>query len=430
MTDDRDGAGDGPARPSNALRIMIDQARAAYLDAWDAAPWPAIEAFLGREAGAGRAALLYELILTELDLRQGRGPGLAHYLARFPGDEAAVRAAFVAHAVPGSDSTASWGPRVEPPPPEKDQGPPPDGTTQVGRYTLLGELARGGNGVVHKGRDPGIRRNLAVKFLRAEYQNDENAKRRLAQEARIAGKLHHPGIAPVHELGDDPLLGPFFTMRLVKGKTLTRYLGDKALEAKDKVELLDVLQRIAETVAYAHERKLVHRDLKPDNVMVGRFGEVVVIDWGIAKPLKRPEQTAPGTSPEGNRTLDEVVAEADLQTVLGTVVGTPGYMAPEQALGENDRIDARTDVFALGAILCEILTGLPPYTGRRGLDEIRRDNLDEAWCRLDRSGEDARLVALAKACLDPESERRPRSARQVAEALAAYREAPPEDPRR
>src|SRR5262245_58246276 len=176
-------------------------------------------------------------------------------------------------------------------------------------------------------------------------------------------------MVPVYELGASDGR-PYFTMKLVRGVTLAALLRERSEPTQDRPRFLKVFEQVCQAVAYAHSRGVIHRDLKPSNVMVGNFGEVQVMDWGLAKVLAggvasatpQAENVAPA-----ERTHTEVRVEnrppTGQETREGDVLGTPAYMPPEQALGEIDRVDRRSDVFSLGAILCEILTGEPPYRG-------------------------------------------------------------------
>jgi serine/threonine-protein kinase len=280
-------------------------------------------------------------------------------------------------------------------------------------------------GVVLRGHDGRLNRELAVKVLHPQLRDATAVVRRFTDEAQIAGQLQHPGIVPVHDLGVLPDGRPFFTMKLVKGRTLADLLAERPDPAHDRPRFLKVFEQVCQTMAYAHSRHVIHRDLKPSNVMVGAFGEVLVMDWGIAKVLGKSEP-APDPAP-GALPVTEVHTGRDdtpqLGTQAGDVLGTYAYMAPEQARGQVERLDERCDVFGLGAILCEILTGRPPYTAAT-LEEIRVQALvaDQAAAleRLGHVGADAELVALARACLAADPERRPRDAGAVAAAVTAY----------
>jgi eukaryotic-like serine/threonine-protein kinase len=302
---------------------------------------------------------------------------------------------------------------------------PPSGAVE--RYALLGELGRGGIGLVLRGHDPRLGRDLALKVLLARHAQNPEMVDRFLEEAQINGQLQHPGIVPVHELDRFPDGRPYIAMKLVKGRTLADLLEERPDPYADRPRFLGIFAQVCQTVAYAHAKGVIHRDLKPGNVMVGAFGEVLVLDWGLAKVLSpvgpsaettlRPAEprTQIRTAPSGS-----IAQGARLGTLLG--LGTYGYMPPEQALGEAGLIDARADVFGLGAILCVILTGQPPFVGSRS--EVKRQTargeLADACARLDGCGADAALVRLAKGCLAPQPEGRPNDAGVVAQEVAAY----------
>ncbi len=296
------------------------------------------------------------------------------------------------------------------------------------RYRIDGEIARGGMGQVLKGRDPDIGRDVALKVLREDFRDDLDMVRRFVEEAQIGGQLQHPGIVPIYELGLFGDRRPFFAMKLVKGDTLAKLLDGRKNPAEALPRFLGIFEAIAQTVAYAHARGVIHRDLKPSNVMVGSFGEVQVMDWGLAKVLPRGGVSDDATA--GKVTRQETVIatarsgsdDSDLSRA-GSAMGTPSYMAPEQARGEIDRINERADVFALGSILCEMLTGQPAFVGRNS-GEIQRKaalgDLADAMSRLDTSGADRDLIAIARDCLAREPEDRPRDAGEVVERVTLF----------
>jgi WD40 repeat protein len=292
-------------------------------------------------------------------------------------------------------------------------------------------------GVVYRAREIAFDRDVAVKLLQERFAADSPAARRFLGEARITGQLQHPAIPPVHHLGTLPDGRPFLAMKLIRGETLADLLARApASGAPGAPTFVPVFAQVCHAVAYAHSRKVIHRDLKPANVMVGAFGEVQVMDWGLAKVLGPSPRTeparpghgpGPGDGPEPEATADQSPTtqgegSQDL-TVAGQSMGTPSYMPPEQACGDLDRIDCRSDVFALGGVLCAILTGRPPYTGLGGAEVMRKAlaaDLGEALARLDSCGADAALAALCKRCLAAECEARPRDAAAVAEEVMAH----------
>jgi eukaryotic-like serine/threonine-protein kinase len=303
----------------------------------------------------------------------------------------------------------------------------PDQSSDPSRYQLFGEIARGGIGVILKGRDVDLGRDLAVKVLLEKHRDHPEMVRRFVEEAQIGGQLQHPGIVPVYELGQFPDQRLYIAMKLVKGRTLAALLEARKDPSDDRPRFLAIFEQICQTMAYAHSRGVVHRDLKPSNVMVGSFGEVQVMDWGLAKVLDQggiaDEQLARRSQDDSSaiRTL-RTGSNAD-ESRAGSVLGTPAYMAPEQARGELDTVDERADVFGLGSILCEILTGFPAYSGRSTADLYRkaeRAELDDATLRLNESGADAELAAIAKECLSAAPKHRPRDAGVVLSGLSAY----------
>ncbi|MBM3982856.1 MAG: hypothetical protein FJ304_21815 [Planctomycetes bacterium] len=287
----------------------------------------------------------------------------------------------------------------------------PDGSPVVAGYELGGEIARGGMGVVYRARDTAFDREVAVKVMLPRMDAAE-----FVREARITGRLPHPGIPPVHALGTLPDGRPFLAMKLIKGDTLDKLLRARTDPAADRPQLLAAFEQMCQAVGYAHAQGIVHRDLKPSNVMVGAFGEVQVMDWGLAKVVGAADAEA--TVPDAGGSFSEDVAA----TVAGQVKGTPAYMAPEQARGEA--VDQRADVFALGGILAAILTGKPPFAGNSVLDTIiwaAKAELGDVYARLDASGADEELIDLAKHCLEPRAEHRPANGTEVTAAVAAYR---------
>jgi tetratricopeptide (TPR) repeat protein/tRNA A-37 threonylcarbamoyl transferase component Bud32 len=300
----------------------------------------------------------------------------------------------------------------------------------AGRNILYEEIGRGGIGRVLRGRDPELRRDLAIKVLRDEYRDVAVVRRRFVEEAQIGGQLQHPGLVPIYELGRFADQRPYFTMKLVKGRTLADLLSDRPEPRHDLSRFVGIFEQVCHTVAYAHNKRVIHRDLKPANIMVGLFGEVQVMDWGLAKVLGSCDGDPEAASTVIRTLRSDSTAEEDGRTGL---VGTPAFMAPEQARGEVDIVDARADVFGLGAILCVILTSLPPYTGADREEVLRQavaGDLTLAFGRLEGCATDRELVALCRRCLAPRPEGRPVDAAEVAKAVAALRAAADERARR
>ncbi len=295
---------------------------------------------------------------------------------------------------------------------------PPDAGYEIGA-----EIARGGMGTIHRGRDRALDREVAIKILQDRYPSGSLTARRFVDEARITGQLQHPGIPPIHHVGTLPDGRPFLAMKLVKGRTL-----DEILKERDGTNRLAVFEAVCQAVGYAHAHRVIHRDLKPANVMVGAFGEVQVMDWGLAKVLDRPDSRMIADDPNATTAMGTAIRRSsdstDDVTQDGDVLGTPAYMPPEQAIGAIDDVDARSDVFGLGAILCAILTGQPPFVGgdaKSTRQMAAKGKLDDAFARLDRSGADPEWIALAKRCLSSEKAERPADANVVAAEAARLR---------
>jgi serine/threonine protein kinase len=225
------------------------------------------------------------------------------------------------------------------------------------KYTWISEVGAGGLGKVWLARDNDLSREVALKEIKPGSASRE-AVRRLIKEAQITGQLQHPGIVPVYEVSLEGR--PFYTMKLVRGETLSQAIREHHEQKQSGNEdplserrLLSIFLNVCDAIAYAHSRGVIHRDLKPDNIVLGEYGEAIVLDWGLARQVSSDdEDTAPIVVTEDGRTD---------ATQAGQKLGTPGYMSPEQASGRIEHMDERTDIYGLGAILFEILTGQSPH---------------------------------------------------------------------
>jgi hypothetical protein len=224
---------------------------------------------------------------------------------------------------------------------------------------LFKELARGGMGRIHPATDRNLLRHVAMKRLDKELAKEAFYRDGFVAEAQMTGQLEHPNIVPVHELAIDQATGvPYFTMKLVQGVSFERWLRDpsRPLGSTDRLEEgLEIFVKVCDAVAYAHHRGVIHRDLKPENIMVAGFGQVYLMDWGLARLTR--------TRPASGKMA---------QMEAPGPVGTPGYMSPEQARGKPDEMDERSDVFGLGAVLYQIVSGKTPFGDHPDVEEVMR----------------------------------------------------------
>jgi tetratricopeptide (TPR) repeat protein len=280
-----------------------------------------------------------------------------------------------------------------------------------GHYLVEGEFARGGMGRILLARDRRLRRRIALKELHPEA--GPGAPRRFVREALVTARLQHPAIVPVYEAGRWPDGRPFYAMKLVEGRSLDALLRDASSLAA-RLALLPHLIAVAEAAAYAHGQRVVHRDLKPANVLVGSFGETVVVDWGLARELAGE---AAVEHEEGGAAGPEVAGAG--QTVTGTVLGTPHYMPPEQARGLP--VDERADVYALGAMLYFLLTGAPPHAGKSAGEALAAaSDGSVAPVEAREPGAPPDLVAIVGKAMAPSPAERYPSAQELAADLRRF----------
>jgi eukaryotic-like serine/threonine-protein kinase len=295
------------------------------------------------------------------------------------------------------------------------------------RYELGAEIARGGMGIVHRAFDNVFGREVAIKVLQHKFGTNSSTACRFFDEARITGQLQHPGIPPVHDIGTLADGRPFMAMKLIKGETLEVLLRLRPTPSHDRGRFVAAFEQLCQAVAYAHAHGVIHRDLKPQNVMVGAFGEVQVMDWGLAKVRPTAPNHADDWNGQDTAPLMEISSNRDSDGVLtqpGSAIGTPAYMPPEQALGALSQIDSRSDVFGLGGILAMILTGKPPFfSDTEPTTHLKSASGDLAGClaNLDQCGAEPELIDLCKRCLSIKQEDRPQNAEAVAKIVAQFR---------
>ena len=253
-------------------------------------------------------------------------------------------------------------------------------------YVLLDKLGEGGMGAVYRVEDKLLGRMVALKVIRLADSNGTLAER-LLREAKIIAQLEHPGIVPVHDVGTLPDGRVFYTMKLVQG----RRLDQLTVEPGGLPEILRSFQKICEAVSFAHAHNVLHRDLKPQNIMVGRFGEVLVMDWGLAKVLhgEAAPEIQGGARAERRELLAEPVT-VGVETEHGAILGTPGYMAPEQARGDIAAIGPRADVYSLGAVLKFLLqsSGVVPRALAAIAAKATAEDLEQRYASVEEMGND------------------------------------------
>ncbi len=358
--------------------------------------------------------------------RSGQQPLIQDYVLRVPDQERealaeellAIERDYRGH--PGPRVTL---PKDDPPPPIDVEStvmlPPPTKVPSSSRYRILRLHARGGMGEVWLADDLAIGRRVAYKRIRDDRKPYGE---RFVIEAQITGQLEHPGVVPVHDLGEDADGHPFYVMRFVKGQTLKEIVvqahEEMTRQPKSRelclVKLLEIYLTVCRTVAYAHHRGVIHRDIKPDNIMVGSFGETMVIDWGLAKVLDSPDWLL-------SQPVHPTPGNGSTATLEGNVVGSLPYIAPEGAEGKIDEIDVKTDVYLLGGTLYEILTGRPPRQGssREEFIELARNTTPKPPRQVNPDAPRA-LEALCQRAMAREKRDRYDSAEELAAEVERY----------
>ncbi len=366
----------------------LDACCGRFTDAWRSGP--RLEAFLPppvREDAGQRARYLRELIPLDVHYRKLRGeePALSDYVAMFPHDDDLIRGLFNDTDRSFADnSTLMEGD-------DSAEVTTTDPASDSARFRILCTHARGGLGQVFRAYDTELKREVALKQIQFKYATHESARKRFALEAEVTGQLEHPGIVPVYSLGVDTLGSLYYAMRFIHGDSLLEAIRrfhdgrsrDRADHDLEMRQLLGRFVQVCNAIAYAHSRDVIHRDLKPQNIMLGEFGETLVVDWGLAKRLGGAIDSR--LQPERRRPLDDSIASGS-HTQPGEWLGTPAYMSPEQAAGDLAEVGPASDVYALGATLYHLLTGKPPTEGaekiEQALERIRYGQIPPPRSRL------------------------------------------------
>lgn len=388
-----------------AAKLQLDQACRDFEDAWHRGQTPLIEPLLRQVASAERLAFVQELVLLDLEYRHKGGfPCVPEdYLVRFPELDltwllgaCSDGSGRVRRLATGDASNADTRWRSS-----TDNNADP-GTLAVGellseKYELLEQIGRGGMGVVYKARQLGVNRLVAVKMILAGAHASEASLKRFQVEADAAARLRHEGIVQVHDVGTQAGR-PYLIMEYVAGGSLKDLLHGTPWPCR---QAADIVERLAAIIHATHEKQIVHRDLKPANVLLTPEGQIKIMDFGLAK----------------------LVDDNDTLTQTGEILGTPSYMAPEQARGDGKRALASVDVYALGAILYELLTGRPPFRGTTATDTLLQVIGDKPVPpRLLNSRIDPDLETVSLKCLEKDPDQRYASAKALAEDLGRYRD--------
>ena len=293
---------------------------------------------------------------------------------------------------------------------EETDSPLPETLNPKTRYAFFTTIATGGKSLIKSCRDLHLRRTICYKTLRPEFENDPIENKRLLREARISAMLQHPNTVPTYEIGRDNRGNTYFTMKLVHGYTLREVMNYR--ERYDLSQLVDVVVQVGRALGYAHANGVLHRDIKPDNILIGPYGEVLLLDWGLAKVWHKESDVV-----EDEAEIEEVDAEPGM-TGEGQLQGTVMYMSPEQIDRDPD-IGFRSDVYSLGAVLYEILAGVTPFQGDRVqilLNEIRSNTPVDPRKVSDTEVPDV-LAELVMSCLKKDPSDRPLSVDEMVRTL-------------
>ncbi|WP_169976690.1 tetratricopeptide repeat protein [Tautonia rosea] len=342
----------------------IDECCDRFEAAWLRGDRPRIEDYLSEVPESDRSSLIRELLVVELAYRRrsGEAPTSEDYVDRFfDGDSDTLLDLFRNQDERElAPDVEAWVAASEP------------------RYTVRQWHNRGGLGVVYRAHDHELDREVALKQIRDRYADRETSRKRFEREARITGRLQHPGIVPVYSLGRDELGRPYYAMRFIEGKSLKEALADEyekpggRRDPSDRPlrlrELLGRFLSACDAIAYAHSRGVIHRDLKPANIMLGPFGETLVVDWGLAKRMTTEEDLEDSDGTVTTPLVDQAFDE----TETGEILGTPAYMSPEQATGQPHQIVPASDIYGLGATLYSLLTGRAPVEAASAMEAIER----------------------------------------------------------
>ncbi|HEX8200954.1 MAG TPA: serine/threonine-protein kinase, partial [Isosphaeraceae bacterium] len=417
-------ANDPESLPLSQAR-RVNAACERFEAAWRAGRRPRIEEELGPAPEPERPALLTELIALEVELRRGAGerPTPQEYRERFPEFAPRIDAAFVSdspvahggandapdaatipldHAAIGQQPRPDLGETTQThtPRPSDPAAPRPSVIHHVGDYELLEEIARGGMGVVYKARQISLNRTVAVKMILGGQLASAAEVDRFHAEAEAAANLQHPNIVAIHEVGEH-LGRHYFSMDYVEGRSLAEIVRDNPLPAERAARYV---RTIARAIHFAHQRGTLHRDLKPSNVLIDGSDQPRVTDFGLARRIQ---------------------GGSDL-TATGAVLGTPSYMPPEQAAGRRDDVSPASDVYALGAILYELLVGRPPFRAATPLETVKQVlEARPVSPRLLNPGLPRDLETICLKCLEKEPRNRYATAQELADELGRFLDGKP-----